>query len=282
MAISAFKTCKVWFSLNPSMCNSGFYRIPGSNVCFSLSIFSSPQIFLIVFLINFFFLVFLSFFAAFSSQPIPSFYNGVFGLPGEPLVLLFCPFANRARPIPIISVSPVFVFFILSFFQLWFFWKFLVGHLLWDVLRYALLGIAVFWQFLLFPFLSHLGGILFCQLESRLLSFFFFVLPCFGSPRFFFSICATRGRWVLLALVFFCFLFLIFFFCLFLSSYPSLPLPLCLKGSAPLDGCWGSWLFIPCRGFLIFFFFWMLLRLGLKSLEPFYSFMVLLHLLLWT
>ena len=39
MAISAFKTCKVWFSLNPSMCSSGFYRISGSNIHFSLSVF---------------------------------------------------------------------------------------------------------------------------------------------------------------------------------------------------------------------------------------------------
>ena len=145
------------------MCNSGFYRIPGSNVCFSLSIFSSPQIFLIVFLENLFFLVFLSFFAAPSSQPKPSFYNGVFGLPGEPLVPLFCPFANKARPVPIISLSPVSVFshsFLLS------------ALILLKVPGWpSSLSCAEvcpsrhphFWRLPLFPFLSHLGGILFCH-----------------------------------------------------------------------------------------------------------------------
>ena len=91
------------------------------------------------------------------------------------------------------------------------------------------------------------------------------MLPCSSSPRFFlfvpwevagfyWRLCSTSACVLLL-------LFLIFFFCLFLSSCPSLPLSLCLKGSAPLDGSWGSWLLIPCRGSL---FFWMLIRLGFK------------------
>ena len=192
------------------MCNSGFYRIPGSNVCFSLSIFSSPQIFLIVFLENLFFLVFLSFFAALSSQPIPSFYNGVFGLPGEPLVPLFYPFANRARPVPIISVSPISVFshtFLLS------------ALILLKVPGWpSSLGCAEvcpsrhprFWHFPLFPFLSHLGGILFCQLESRLLSFFFLCFPVLV-PRDFFCLCHERSLGSTGVCVLFCFCFLFFF-----------------------------------------------------------------------
>ena len=77
-----------------------------------------------------------------------------------------------------------------------------------------------FWQFPLFPFLSNLGGILFCQLKSRLLSFFFLCFPVLV-PWGFFYLCHERslgstGACVLLALVFFCFCFLfsssVFFF----------------------------------------------------------------------
>ena len=145
---------------------------------FPFNVFLSPhyRFLLIVFLFEKS-LHFLSVFATFSSQPIPSFYNGVFGLPGEPLLRLFCPFANRARPIPIISVSPVSVFshsFLLS------------ALILLKVPGWpSSLGCAEvcpsrhphFWRLPLFPFLSHLGGILFCQLESRLLSFFLLCFP---------------------------------------------------------------------------------------------------------
>ena len=279
MAISAFKTCKVWFSLNPSMCNSGFYRIPGSNVCFSLSIFSSLYILLKVFLKNFFFLVFFSFFAAFSSQPIPSFYNGVFGLPGEPLVPLFCPFANRARPVPIMSVSPVSVFshsFLLS------------ALILLKVLGWpSSLGCAEvcpsrhprFWHFfhfsLFFPIWAES-----CSANLKAACYHsFFCASLFWFPESF-SVCTMRGRWVLLALAFFLLLFLVFFFCLFLSSCPSLPLSLCLKGSAPLDGSWGSLLLIPCRGSFFLFGYFLVWALG-SSKPFFYSLMGLLYLLLW-
>ena len=191
------------------MCNSGFYRIPGSNVCFSLSIFSPPQIFLIVFLESLFFLVFLSFFAAFSSQPIPSFYNGVFGLPEEPLVPLFYPFANRAHLVSIILVSPISIFS----------YSFLLSALI--LLKVPIwpssLGCAEvcpsrhprLWRFPLFRFLSHLGGILFCHFESRLVSFF---LLCFSVlvPRDFFCLCHERSLGSTDVCVLFCFCFLFF------------------------------------------------------------------------
>ena len=143
------------------MCNSGFYRIPGSNICFSLSIFSSPQIFLIVFLENFFFLVFLSSFAPFLHNPSPPFIMEFFGLPGEPLVPLFCSFANRARPVPIVSVSSVSVFshsFLLSALILLKVpsWPPSLGCAEVCPSRHHRLAIP------LFPFFSHLGGIPFC------------------------------------------------------------------------------------------------------------------------
>ena len=83
MAISAFKTCKVWFSLNLSMCNSGFYRIPGSNIHFSLSVFFLFTTTLLIVLFSRKSLIFLSFSLPFPSQPTPSFYNGVLVFPGN-------------------------------------------------------------------------------------------------------------------------------------------------------------------------------------------------------
>ena len=119
-----------------------------------------------------------------------------FGLLREPLVPLFCSFANRACPVPIVSVSPFSVF----------------SHSLGRA-EVCHSRHPHFWRLPLFPFLSYLGGILFCHFESRLLSFFFPVLV----PRGLFCLCHERS------LAFFLLLFLVFFFCLFLSSCPSLP-----------------------------------------------------------
>ena len=46
MVILIFKTCKVWFFLNSSMCYSGFSRIPGSSVTNFPWVFSSLQNFI--------------------------------------------------------------------------------------------------------------------------------------------------------------------------------------------------------------------------------------------
>ena len=145
------------------------------------------------------------------------------------------------------------------------------------------------WQFYLFCLFSHLGGISFCRFESRPLPF----------PFSYFSILVPRGAshlrhgkslvissfflLGLLALVAST-LFLVFFSCPFLSNCLNLPLTVLmrLEGSAPLGGCWGSWLFslISCHGFLFLldassFFF------GLQASWAchFFSFVVPLHLL---
>ena len=131
-----------------------------------------------------------------------------FGLPGEPLVPLFCPFANRARLVPIILVSPISVFshsFLLS------------ALILLKVPSWpSSLGCAEvcpsrhphFWRLPLFPFLSHLGGILFCHFWKL---FVIILLPCLGSPRLFLSV-----PWEVAGFAFFafvsCFLLLSFFF----------------------------------------------------------------------
>ena len=83
MAILAFKTCKVWFSLNPSMCNSGFYRTPGSNIHFPLSVFFLFTTTLLISLFSKRNLFLLPFSLPFSSQPTPPFYNEVLVFSGN-------------------------------------------------------------------------------------------------------------------------------------------------------------------------------------------------------
>ena len=260
------------------MCNSGFYRIPGSNVCFPFSVFFllTTDLLIVFFRKS---LLFLSFFPTPSSQPIPSFYNGVLVFSGNRWFPCFV--FLRTEHVPFLSLGkshfPFFLFFpSFSSDLLKVSWLITFFGTCWGM---PFSASPFLWQFPLFPFLSHLGEILFYQLWKPLVTILFFVLPCSGSPRFS-SVCAMRCRWVLLAFVLFCFLFLIFFFCLFLSSCPSLPLSLCLKGSAPFDGSWGSLLFIPCHG--SFFFFLDASSSGLQDpLGLFISFMGLLHMLLW-
>ena len=203
------------------------------------------------FLENFFFLVFFSlFFRCFLHNPSPPFIMEFSGLPGEPLVPLFCSFANRACPVPIVSISPFFVFshsFLLS-----------VLILLKASGWLSSLGRAEvcpsrhphFWRLPLFPFLSYLGGILLCHFWKP---FVIILLPCPGSPRPFLSVPWEVARVLLL--------FLVFFFCLLSIDLSSLPFSLCLKGSVLIDGSWGSLLLIFCRGPL----FWMLLFSGLQD-----------------
>ena len=216
MAILAFKTCKVWFSLNPSMCNSGLYRISGSSICFFPNIFSSLLIsfLIILFLENFFFLVFLSFFSrCLLHNPSSPFIVEFSGRPGEPLVPLFWSFANRVCSVLIISVSPLFRF--LSFFpslgsdSFESFWLAILFGACWGM-PFSASSLLVSFTF---PFLSYLGGILFCSFEIVLLSFFFLVLV----PRRLFCLCHEGS------LAFFCF-FLVFFLSicpglLFLRAY---------------------------------------------------------------
>ena len=146
------------------MCNSGLYRIPGSNICFSLSIFLSAKIFLIVFPREFL-LSCVSFFFSrcFLHNPSPPFIMEFSGRPGEPLVPLFCSFANRACPVPIVSVSPFSVFshsFLLSVLILLKAsgWPSSSGRAEVCPSRHP-----HFWRLPLFPFLSYLDGILFCH-----------------------------------------------------------------------------------------------------------------------
>ena len=128
------------------MCNSGFYRIPGSNILFSLNIFSSLLIFSDSSFSREFLLSFSLFRCPFLHNPSPPFIMEFAGLPGEPLVPLFCSLANRACLVPVVLVSPFSVSshsFLLSVLILlkasgWLSsgWLSSLG-----VLRYALLGI---------------------------------------------------------------------------------------------------------------------------------------------
>ena len=104
-----------------------------------------------------------------------------------------------------------------------------------------------------FPFLSYLGGIPSCFFKGRLLSSFFPVLV----PRGFFCLCREKSLALFVFFLFSSFLFSVFF----LSSCPDLPSSLCLKGSASIDGAWGSLLLIFCRDL----FFWMLFFSGLRD-----------------
>ena len=174
-----------------------------------------------------------------------------FGLPGEPLVPLFCLFANRARLVPIISISPVSLFshsFLLS------------ALILLKVPGWpSSLGCAEvcpsrhphFWRLPHFPFLSHLGGILFCHFWK---SFVIILLPCSSSSRLF-SVCAMRGRSRSFC---FCFLFSssVFF-------YRAVLVFLCL--CAWRDLCLLMVLEDPCfLSLIVILFFWMLLCLGFR------------------
>ena len=175
-----------------------------------------------------------------------------FGLPGEPLVPLFCSFANRACPVPIVSVSPFSIFshsFLLSALILLKVpgWPSSLGRAEVYPSRHP-----HFWRLSLFPFFP-----IWAESYSVILK-----VVCYHSSSLSwfpeaFSICAMRGRSRS-----FCFCFLFSSSVFFLSSCPSLPLSLYLKGSAPLDGSWGSLLLIPCRGS----FFWILLCLGFRIL----------------
>ena len=133
-----------------------------------------------------------------------------FGLPGESLVPLFCFFANRACPVPIVSLSPFSVFshsFLLS--ALIFLkvpsWPSSLGHAEVCPSRHP-----YFWRLPLFPFFPIWAESCSAIFESRLLSFFFPVLV----PRGPFCLCHERS------LAFFAF---ISCFLLLSSFYRSVP-----------------------------------------------------------
>ena len=129
--------------------------------------------------------MFLSFFSLPSSQPILSFYSGVFwaswGTVGSPVLVfckqsMFCPHHLGKSPFPFSLI--------LSFSWFWFLQKLLVGHPLWDVLRYALLGIltsGVFYFSVSFLF-GRNPVLLFWN------RFVIILLPCLGSPTPFLSV----------------------------------------------------------------------------------------------
>ena len=231
MAISAFKTCEVWFSLDPSMCHSCFYRISGSSICFPL-IFSFCLNFLII---SSFYCVPFFFSRCLLHNPSSPFIVEFSGRLGEPLVPLFWSFANRVCSVLIISVSPLFRF--LSFFpslgsdSFESFWLAILFGTCWGMPFSASSLLASF----TFPFLSYLGGILFCSFE---IAFVNILLPCFGSPTPFLFV---PWRVACVLLFFSCFSFyrsvLVFFF------------------FALIDGARGSSRLVFCCDVLSFFFF---------------------------
>ena len=106
MTIPTFKTCKVWFFFNPSMCNSSFYRIPGSNVTIFPWVFSSLQNF-----INSFSLLQ----SLPSSQPFPPFYSDILESQENHWFPCFVLWLTGHVPCP--SLSRFYsLFFILPFF----------------------------------------------------------------------------------------------------------------------------------------------------------------------
>ena len=133
-------------------------------------------------------------------------------LPGEPLVPLFCSFANRVCLVPVVSVSPFSVSshsFLLSVLILLKAsgWPSSLGRAEVCPSRHP-----HFWCLLLFLFFPIWAESCSVFFKNRLLSFFFPVLV----PRGLFCLCREKS----LALLFSCFLFFSVFF---LSSCPSLP-----------------------------------------------------------
>ena len=248
MAISAFKTCKVWFSLNPSICNSGFYRTPGSNIHFPFSVFFLFTTTLLISLFSKKKSLSSLFFASLSSQPIPSFYNEILVFLGNRWFPYFA--FLWTEPVPCLSLGKShFLFFLFfpsfssdSFESPWLATFF---GMCWDMPFSA----SPFYSST-FPFSFPYGRNPVLPTWKPPVIILFFVFLCSGSSRFFLLVPweVAGFFWRLCSFA----LFLIFFFCLFLLSCLSLLLTVCLEESAPLDGCWGSWLLIllPC-----FFFF---------------------------
>ena len=136
------KTCKVWFMLDPSMCHSCFLQDIGKQYLFSLNIFFLPKL-SDNFLENLFFLLCSFFFSRCllhnSSSPfIVEFFWASWGTVGSPVLVFY---KQSSFCLHHLGKSPFPFSLILSFSWFWFLWKPLVGHPLWGVLRYALLGI---------------------------------------------------------------------------------------------------------------------------------------------
>ena len=209
---------------------------------------------------------------------------------------------NRAYSVPITRYVLFPVFLILFFFQLWFLWKSLVGYLLQDVLRYALLGLTV-WQFPFCPFfLSGRNPIL--PTWKSPVAILFFIFLCSGFPRrfllvpwevtdYFFFFCWVF--WLLWLLLCFLFSFLVLFFRVvliffWLCTWKDPRLLMVAEDPGYLISCRGflfllhvssfglqaSWAFFlswsPCTYFfgLGLFFFWVWLTLlGFSHCDPF-------------
>ena len=190
------------------------------------------------------------FFSLPSSQPVPSFYNGVFlDVPGSP-VLFFC---KQSMFCPRRLGKSLYRFF--SFFPS-------LGSDSFESLWLAILfgtcwgmpfSASPFLAYSSFPFLSYLGGILFCHFWK---SFVAILLPCPGSPRPFFCLCHERSL-----------AFLVFFFsCLLFIDLSQSSFLFVLEG---ICAYWGSLLLYA----LPWSFFWMLLSfLGFRILWAFLLF----------
>ena len=179
--------------------------------------------------------MFFSFFTALSSQPIPSFYNGVLVFPGNRWFPCFT-FLQTEHVLYLSLGKSHFLFF--SFFPSFSSDSFESSWLA------IFFGMCWGMPFSASPFFGSFHFSLFfliwaescsANLKATCYHSFFFCASLFWFPEVFFYLCHGRslgftGACVLLLL------FLIFFFCLFLSSCPSLPLSLCLKESVPLDG----------------------------------------------
>ena len=184
MVILTFKTCKVWFSLNPSMCYSSFFsRIPGSNFTSFLWVFSSWQ--------NFINGSPFSKISALLRTPSPLFIvifwspRGIIDSPVLPSghQSMYC----AHRPAGLVSL-----FFILSFLLVLFLWKSMVDYLFRNMLR-SRLSRSNFWQFFFFIFFLKRAESHFANLKVfRCYSLFY--TSSFWFPEAL-PTCAMRDRW---------------------------------------------------------------------------------------
>ena len=211
MVIPTFKTCKVWFFLNPSMRNSGFSRILGSSVTNFPWVFFSLQ--------NFINSSFTSKFSTLLHNLSPFFYSDILESQGNywfPCFVLWstrhvlCPSLSRFR-FPVFSSSPSFSF---DFFES-----------LWLTTYF---GTCWGHAFLIPTFGNSSSLSFFSDGQNPVLSVWkssaaipFFILLHFGSSRrfplapwevtdsFFFSCRVVWRLW--LPLYFLCFFFVLFF-----------------------------------------------------------------------
>ena len=142
MVIFTFKTCKVWFFLNPSMCYVAFSRILGSNFINFLWVFSHWQNFI-------------------NGSPVFKFFAPL-GYPSPLFIVIFwsprgtidfpvLPSGHQGMYCAHRSAGSVSLFFILFFLLVLFLWKFMDDYLFRNMLR-SHLSRSNFWQLFFFIF----------------------------------------------------------------------------------------------------------------------------------